>query len=201
MTLSTRILSAVGLLGLLLAGVLAANFVPAWQQASQAQMHQTLNGVAAELVKAAGALAVERGLTNGVLAAPASASPQVLAKIAASRAQATEALTKGGAAAPGGVDQRLAEAMARLDALRTQTTQGASTMPPPAAWFAGATAAIDAVVAQRRRIDVAASATPLATNLITLRDQLAEMSEFAGRLRGSVNGLISRGGHASGPEA
>ncbi len=66
--------------------------------------------------------------------------------------------------------------------------------------FAGATAAIDAIVARRRQIDAEASAQGATAALIAVRDQLGEMSEFAG-LRGSVNGLISRGGHASGPEA
>ena len=205
MSLSTRILSAIGLLGLILAAVLIADFVPAWQRANQAHRHHTLNVVSAGLVEAAGALAIERGLTNGILAAPASATPEIEAKIAASRVKASEALAKSLALLPGGPMPQLTESVVRLDALRSAVAQPGPTTgtaaPTPATWFAGATAAIDAIVAQRRRVDVAAGTEPVATQLIALRDRLAEMSEFAGRLRGSVNGLISRGGHASGPEA
>ena len=197
MSLSARILSAISLLGLLLAAVLTADFVPAWRQAGAAQQHQTLNTVSADLVEAAGALAVERGLTNGILAAPASATAEIEARISAARSRATEALNRALALLPGGADPRLTQALTALDALRSAVAP----RPTPAAWFAGATAAIDAVVAQRRRVDVVAGTEPLATRLIALRDQLAEISEFAGRLRGSVNGLIARGGHASGPEA
>jgi methyl-accepting chemotaxis protein len=205
MSLSTRILFAIGLLGLILAAVLIADFVPQWQRADQAQRHHTLNVVSAGLVESAGALATERGLTNGILAAPASATPEIEAKIVASRFKATEALAKSLALLPDGPTAQLTESLVRLDALRGAVAQSGSAIgaasPTPAAWFAGATAAIDAVVAQRRRIDVAAGTEPMATQLIALRDRLAEMSEFAGRLRGSVNGLISRGGHASGQEA
>jgi hypothetical protein len=54
MTLSTRILSIVCLLGILLAGVLATDLVPARQQADQARHHQTLNAASSALVDAAG---------------------------------------------------------------------------------------------------------------------------------------------------
>jgi methyl-accepting chemotaxis protein len=101
----------------------------------------------------------------------------------------------------GDADPRTTNALARLDKLRNDIAQGGTSTPKSADWFAAATAAIDAVVAQRRAVDAIAGTAPLATRLIALRDQLAEMSEFAGRLRGSVNGLISRGDHASGREA
>jgi methyl-accepting chemotaxis protein len=198
MTLTTRILSAVCLLGFLLAAVLAASLLPAWRQAHQAEQRHGLNIASAFLIEAAGALAVERGLTNGVLAAPNAANAATQSKITENRAKATIALEKGLALAPNGVDSHLTDAIRHLDELRRDADRLLGT---PASWFAGATAAIDAVVAQRRRIDMAASEATLATELIALRDKLAEMSEFAGRLRGSVNGMISRGGHASGPEA
>jgi methyl-accepting chemotaxis protein len=201
MTLSTRILSAIALLGLLLAAVVSASFVPAWRQAEQARAHQTLNAASADLVEAAGALAVERGLTVGVIAAGRTPNSEIEAGIAASRTKATDALAKGIALLPDGPGPALTEALTHLQALRDAIAQGGSGKPTPASWFTGATAAIDAVVARRRRVDIDTGAEPLATRLIALRDQLGEMSEFAGRLRGSVNGLISRGGHASGPEA
>jgi methyl-accepting chemotaxis protein len=198
MTLSTRILSIVCLLGILIAGVLATDLVPARQQADQARHHQTLNAASSALVDAAGALAVERGLTNGVLAAPTTATPSVEAKISESRGKATAALDAGLRLAPGGAESAVTEAFGKLDGLRRDAGQGTTA---PAAWFAGATATIDAIVAQRRRIDAEASAEGPTTALIAVRDRLGEMSEFAGRLRGSVNGLISRGGHATGREA
>ncbi len=201
MTLSARILSAVVLLGLLLAGVLGADFLPAWHQARQAQAHQSLNSASSALVEAAGAMAVERGLANGFLAAPASASAELQEKISNSRAKASESLARGLALAPGGASTQLTDTLARLDSLRRDISLGAGATTTPAVWFSSATAAIDAVVALRRRIDVDAGTEPVATQMIALRDHLAEMSEFAGRLRGYVNGLISRGGRGSAVEA
>jgi methyl-accepting chemotaxis protein len=198
MTLSTRILSAVCLLGLLLAGVLAAELVPAWRLMDQAQRHHTLNSASSALIQAAGALAVERGLTNGMLVAPGSSTPATVAKVIEYRAKANAALQAGLASAPGGAGAPVNEALGRLDGLRGDMQTRSVT---PAVWFAGATAAIDAVVARRRQIDAQVAGQGATAALIAVRDQLGEMSEFAGRLRGSVNGLISRGGHASGPEA
>jgi methyl-accepting chemotaxis protein len=198
MTLSTRILSVVCLLGILLAGVLATDLAPIWRQVGQAERHRMLNGASSALVEAAGALAVERGLTIGVLAAPGSSTPAIRAKISENRGKATAALATGLALAPGGTGQPLTDALNRLETLRRDAERGTAS---PVAWFAGTTAAIDAVVARRRRIDAEAGAQGATAALTVARDQLGEMSEFAGRLRGSVNGLISRGGHASGLEA
>jgi methyl-accepting chemotaxis protein len=182
----------------MLAGVLVANLIPAWQRAGQAQIRQNINVASSALIEVAGALAVERGLTNGVLAAPATSDAATRSKITDSRLKATDALQRAAASAPRGVTAQLTAALTALNSLRQDADRGSGT---PTVWFAGATAAIDAVVTERRRSDMAASAEASASGLIALRDRLAEMSEFAGRLRGTVNGLIKRGGHASGPEA
>ncbi len=199
MTLSTRILLVVCLLGLLLAVALTADVLPAWQQARQAQERQTLNAASSALVEAAGALAVERGLLNGVLAAPGSANATTQAAIATSRTTATDALARARALAPAGGGSQLADALSHLDGLRRQAVSPGNVTS--GAWFAVATAAIDAVVTARRHLDGLASSETPATTLIALRDRLAEMSEFAGLMRGYVNGLINRGDRPTGLEA
>ncbi len=205
MSLSVRIMSSIALLGLLLAGVLGWDLVPAWSQVQQTRLHQGQNAVSSALVEAAGALAVERGLLTGVLASPNGPSAEIQARIDTARAQSTAALATAALAtaalAKGPTSPRLTAALTRLESLRAQIAQGGAARPSASIWFAAATEAIDAAVEQRRRIDVDASAEPLPSRMIALRDQLADMSEYAGRLRGFVNGLISRGGHASGPDA
>jgi hypothetical protein len=185
-------------LGLLLAGVLMADLIPAWRLTDQVRRHHILNSASSALGEAAGALAVERGLTDGVLVAPAASTPAIQAKISEYRTKANAALVGGLVLAPGGTGAPVAEPPGRLDGLRRDAQTGLVT---PAAWFAGATAAIDAVVARRRQIEAQVTGQGAVAALITVRDQLGEMSEFAGRLRSSVDGLISRGGHVSGPEA
>ncbi len=216
MSLSTRILSVVVLLATMLTGLLVADLVPAWRGANQAAASLRLNSASHALVRAAGALAAERGLMSGILASRGSASGPVSAElraaIVARREEAGSALETARLALSGGrgggaglaLDKAVEERVGSLARLREAADKGlAGTGPgvPAPTWFAGATAAIDAVVARRRAHDSAAGTVALATRLIATRDRLAETSEFAGRLRGSVNQFISRGTPATGGDS
>ncbi len=196
MSIGPRLIGVIALFGLALAGRLGWDAAQAWRLSGTADAHQAMNATSARLNTVAGALAMERGLTNGALADPKSVSEETRTAIAARRASIDAAL---GSAMEGDPQaEALRPAYGRLVALRTQvddTLAGRPAVPlTPALWFAGATAAIDAVVALRRGIDSRTSVSDEIGLLTTLRDRLADASEFAGRERGSLNGMIAGGG-------
>jgi Nitrate and nitrite sensing len=84
---------------------------------------------------------------------------------------------------------------ARLDAMRSSIDQVLHrvgvTPPSQAAWFAAATAEIEALTKVRRLIEANRAADPAIAQLVVVRDGLAEMAEFAGRERGRVSGAIA----------
>nr|WP_294544687.1 methyl-accepting chemotaxis protein [uncultured Rhodopila sp.] len=202
MSLGLRIMLAIGTLAAIAAIVLGSEALDALGAATQAHERQRLNTVIAAL---AGALAVERGLTNGLLADPTRATPAGREDAAAARARAEAALSQVLPGITGPRAEAVASARSALDSLRAQADRalaGQGTPPsPPGAWFAAATAQIDAVVALRRASDSAANAESSMARLVALRDRLAEMSEFAGRQRGLVNGLMSAGAKATAEQA
>ena len=183
MSIGPRLIGVIALFGLALAGRLGWDAAQAWRLSGTADAHQAMNATSARLNTVAGALAMERGLTNGALADPKSVSEETRTAIAARRASIDAAL---GSAMEGDPQaEALRPAYGRLVALRTQvddTLAGRPAVPlTPALWFAGATAAIDAVVALRRGIDSRTSVSDEIGLLTTLRDRLADASEFAGR--------------------
>ncbi len=201
MSLGTRITAAVAVLGICLAALLGIDAVSAWRQVSEAQRQLRLNAVSAELIRAAGALAAERGLVNGMLADPAKAPADARAAVLQQREAADAALSSPLAAGLAEDTDQVTRARSALNDLRGKVDRAFAGTPdagPPAlAWFATATDAIDAVVALRRAVDAAGGQESPVVRLAALRDRLAEMSEFAGRQRGMVNGLISAGAKAS----
>jgi len=76
LSLGTRITATVAFLGICLGVLLGIDAVSAWRQVGKAQRQLQMNAISAELVRAAGAMAVERGLVNGLLADPAKARPK-----------------------------------------------------------------------------------------------------------------------------
>ncbi len=205
MSLGLRIMLAIGTLAAIAASVLGSEALDAVGTAAHARERQRLNVVSAALADAAGALAVERGLTSGMLADPSQALPSGRDAIAAARARAAAALGPALEDVPGPRVEAVVRTRSVLDGLRAQADRALAgeAMPPPApaAWFAAATAQIDAVVELRRATDSAANAEGATARLVALRDRLGEMSEFAGRERGLVHGLISAGARASAEQA
>ncbi len=205
MSLGVRIMLAMGVLAAIAAILLGSEAVDALGVAAQARERQRLNTVSAALADAAGALAVERGLTNGLLADPSRASPAGRAEAMAARGRAEAALDTALQDVSGTDAEAVARTRTALAGLRLQadrTLAGEAAAPPaPAAWFAAATAQIDAVVSLRRAMDTAANAEGPIARLVALRDRLGEMSEFAGRERGLVNGLISAAAGATAEQA
>ena len=74
MSVATRILAPLGLLGLLLGALLGESTWQAWTASRDAAVGEALSRHTAALTVAAGLLAAERGETNGLLAAAAPTS-------------------------------------------------------------------------------------------------------------------------------
>jgi methyl-accepting chemotaxis protein len=146
------------------------------------------NTVSAALIEATGALAVERGSTNALLAARTRADAALdratanLASLTALSAEAQEAA------------RTLASERAKLATLRQAVDAGTS-RPAQPAWFAGSSEVINAAASLRRRIEGGALDTgaALLPAMITARDALWESMEYAGRQRGMVAGIIGAG--------
>ena len=159
------------------------------------------NSVSAALIEATSALAVERGSTNALLAAPDAAA--LRSQALAARARADAALDRatanlGGLVALSAEAQEaartLASERAKLAVLR-QAVDAGSNRPAQPAWFAGSSEVINAAASLRRRIEGGALDTgeALLPAMITTRDALWESMEYSGRQRGMVAGIIGAG--------
>lgn len=91
MSLGLRVLAAIVLLGAVLAVKLSLDAGASWRAAQDAGTMRVLNAHSTPLLEAAGALAVERGLTNGLLATAAGTDAAVRTEIAGQRAKAEAA--------------------------------------------------------------------------------------------------------------
>jgi HAMP domain-containing protein len=203
MSLGLRIVSAIVLLAAALGVKLSLDSVAAWREARNAETMLASNAHSTSLLAAAGALAAERGLVNGALASGTADATTRDAFLA----QRTKALAFRNA----GLDQIAAlplpqqtaaevlaaerATVAQLDAMRSvidKALRGQGGTPPSqAAWFAAATAEIEALTRVRRLIEAISTDDPAIAQLVVVRDGLAEMAEFAGRERGRINGAIA----------
>jgi methyl-accepting chemotaxis protein len=209
MTLQLRLLAVVALLGAMLAVVLGHGGIAAWERGEAAATARVVNARSDHLLAAAAAMALERGTTNGLLANPAAATPAQWQESLARREEGLARLAEGldglaagsdplalrpaVAAALGALDtgrEQVALLRAGVDRLRAGDAAGA---PAPSAWFAATSAAIDAVTRLRRALEGATNETTTIATVAAIRDALAEMSEFAGRERGAMNGAIASG--------
>ncbi len=213
MSLGTRLLVIVSCLGLCLAGMLGQRGWQARQQLQENGAALQRHAISADLLSATASLALERGDTNGLLANPAAATAAGWERARDRRQQAEMALQRalpalrGYAAAASGLAaplERLEQASGRLAALReaidAPVEARGSAPPSPAAWFAAASARIDAITDLRRSLELVAEDAAHSRSLVQLRDALAEVAEFAGRERGALNGMIASGRPPSGTQ-
>ena len=214
MSLGLRVMAAIVLLGAVLGVKLALDAAASWRAERHDETMLVLNAHSTPLLDAAGALAAERGLTNGMLANAAATDAAVRSEIGglrgkadASRARALGGLATLPALSGAAIAQAIADeaaAAARLGALRADIDQAwnASVAVPPsqATWFAAATTEIDALTRLRRLIEAASAQDPALSQLVMVRDALAEMSEFGGRERGRINGAIAGNARLSAAE-
>ncbi len=198
MSISTRILLVVAALGAALSTLLGLYAASAWTDRASSAEQQQFSHMSLQLINASAALAVERGLVNGQLAAPAAIPADMKARILAARGMQTASLQAAGLSLADRTS--ITAGLGVLDQIRTQFDEAASgrgLAPSSTVWFASATAGIDALVALRRQIDTRGSTRTQSQILVALRDRLAELAEFAGRERGMLNGLIASGAKAT----
>ncbi len=202
MSLSIRLGAPLVALGLATATLLSLGAWSAFDRREAAQTREAVGRETARLVQAVGTLALERGETNGLLAAAAPATDTGWSRVQSLREEA-EAMIAGalrGVAAASGGNAAIAQALSRhseataaLDALRARLRGAAEQRPAPALWFATSSACIDTLVALRRAIEAIDQAGNEADLLREVRDALSELGEYLGRERGMLNGAIAAG--------
>ena len=205
MSLRIKILAPIIILGLALTALFVDRALHAHADLTSARAQRDAGLIGAALSEAAVALAVERGTMNGILANPATATPErrgdaaragaageASVETALARLAQTPALAQG-QGVPAAV-AALVEARAAVVALRTAAAPGGATPPAPAAWFAATTTQIDRVLGLQRALDAAATGSAnIEERLAGLRQQLGETAEQGGRERGLVNGIVAAG--------
>ncbi|MCX7373177.1 MAG: hypothetical protein NTW56_12220, partial [Alphaproteobacteria bacterium] len=202
MSLLVRIGAPLLALGFATATLLSLGAWSAFDRRETAQTREAVGRETARLVQAAGTLALERGETNGLLAAAAPTSDGGWSRVQSLREEA-EAMIAGalrGVAAASGGNAAIAQALSRhseataaLDALRGRLRGTVEQRPTPAVWFATSSARIDTLVALRRAIEAIEQAGNEADLLQEVRDALSELGEYLGRERGMLNGAIAGG--------
>ena len=198
-------------LSLFIAGMIAlaaVNLVSAWTAMGSAQAMRNNNEVGDIFLSAAGAIAAERGVTNAALASPQPVDSRVGGQIARLREEADTALRAALERVRAGADFTGKEALLErvrkdFDALaslrgdvdRQLALAGSQREAGPSArWVPTATA----LVVSSQELRVAAQVIPstaLARTqiLLDLKQAMWVMSEYAGRERATVGGLIGRG--------
>lgn len=194
MKIGTRIMIGLALLGLALTGQLLVDARAAWRMVEQAQAQQLRSGISADLMAGSARLAVERGMVTGLLANSGAISDTQRSGVAALRVAGNTAWDAAAAQLPAADGAVLADARARLQVLRAEADRAvAGQGPAPATWFAGATSAIDAVVALRRAIDARGNTESGAARLIAAgRTPSGSQLMALGNLAGHVDGAWAR---------
>lgn len=204
MSLRTRIFAVLGLVGSLLLVLSGYHAAEAKRQAEAMHRAAEANAVTDALMDASTALAAERGMTNGWLASGRTPSPEQLGALAALRRDGDRHLAGALARLDAPADGALGRAAERVRAAhrdfgsllreRADRVFGGSADPQlAAAWFPGATALImlerDLFNAVRAGLT---GALPLAViEGLDAQRALWEATEYAGRERGSLIGLIA----------
>ncbi|HYG91046.1 MAG TPA: methyl-accepting chemotaxis protein [Azospirillum sp.] len=206
MTIRAKLLVLVAILGAMLVGVAGSRALNALDDLRAAERVRTINGLSDQFLTAAGAWAVERGITNTVLADLKAATPAQRDTIAAKRREADAALADalGRARAMDGtpaLDKALHEvdaALRAVEGLRQQVdealSKGQAAPELQREWFPRVSALILTSQTLRGAVEDAGPATAgLVLRAFDLKNALWEMSEFAGRERGMVGGAIAGG--------
>ncbi|HZF75834.1 MAG TPA: methyl-accepting chemotaxis protein, partial [Acetobacteraceae bacterium] len=195
-------------------GLAATRSYEAWTHAAEARRVADLVGTGDALLRAAAAWAVERGTANGLLGNPSAATAAQREALAEARRAGDAAFLEGvsGARALGGtqvgaVAERAAALLARAQEMRAGVDRALmSGEPAPAAlrsaWFPGMGELIlatghDLALAAEEAVQ---SAEGRVQHGLALRLALWEASEFGGRERGSVNGILAAGRAMSGTD-
>jgi len=206
MTIRNSLIGLVCLLSVALVWLAGREGVSALQGFDQADRMAFSTRTSDLLLTSAGAWALERGLTNTALSGADPVAPDMLARIRAERDIADKALSEALARLVQGDDfagrQQLVEAMkANMATVTTLRGEAEDAMSKPLAarsaqvaarWVPAMTEAI--VASQRLREGAKFIADTTATRIAmleTVRGEMWTMSEFAGRERALIGGLLA----------
>ena len=209
MLIKTKILALVAALATALLAVTSWDAWLSYEHLREEERARDINVAATHLVEAAGAWAVERGTTAGILGKGGSASVEQRNTIAVKRTQADNAMAKAVAelkaadaldhAAKYAANMEKAHAevvrlRARVDAVIANGRMGADRALAKD-WFPAITSLI--VESAHLREDVEITMTEYmpadAVHAVTMRDHAWRWAEYAGRERGKVAGIVSSG--------
>lgn len=205
MTIRTQLLSLAGLLSLLLIILCGSNAWDAYGRLNDIRATAAINRFSDDMLVAAGAWAVERGTTNAVLGAPA-AFTDAQAKTVADQRRAADAASaraldhartlndpklKASIAAAEEALTRLGALRRRVDAVFAARALGADAALR-AEWFPGISAVIERTQALRQSLEADLPPThPIIADGFTLKQGAFLASEYAGRERGFLAGVIA----------
>jgi len=207
MSIKTILFAVLGSLGLLLLAALILILSASGSALREATLAKHSNEITDLILSSSGAWAQERGLTNLELNAPQPAPPAAVARIRALRKTADEAYARAMARLPGsgllldpGQAQTFDAAFSRLKALRAQADRelalpaGQRDQALKSAWFPS----ISAVIEQSQLSAVHIASQTLNTTTAAAKDAVTRhnlwlMSEYAGRERGLMAGIIASG--------
>lgn len=207
MTIKTILFAVLGSLGLLLLSALAIILATSSLRLHEAQMAKQSNQVTDLMLSASGVWAQERGLTNLALNASEPATPELVAHIKRLRAQADDDYERAQALLPKSrlkpdPDRRRAfdTTYARLTRLRAQADQQLQ-LPDEKRdvvlkkeWFPSISAVIEqSQLSAMYYTSQALSASSVVAKDAIVRHNLWLMSEYAGRERGLMAGIIASG--------
>jgi PAS domain S-box-containing protein len=207
MSIKTILFAVLGSLGLLLLVALTLILSASDAALREATLAKRSNEITDLILSSSGAWAQERGLTNLELNAPLPAPPDALARIHALRKTADDDYARAVARLPGsglrldpGQARTFDAAFSRLKALRAAADRQLA-LPGPqrdqtlkSAWFP----AISAVIEQSQLSAVHIASQTLNTTTAAAKDAVMRhnlwlMSEYAGRERGLMAGIIASG--------
>ena len=207
MTIKTILFAVLGSLGLLLLVALTLILSASGGALREATLAKHSNEITDLILSSSGAWAQERGLTNLELNAPLAAPPDATARIRALREKADGDYARAMALLPGSelrLDPRQLHdfdaAFSRLKELRAQADRELALPGPRRAtalksdWFP----AISAVIEQSQLSAVHITSQTLNTTTAAAKDAVMRhnlwlMSEYAGRERGAMAGIIASG--------
>ncbi|MEW9612420.1 methyl-accepting chemotaxis protein [Shinella sp. S4-D37] len=210
LSIRTLLLSIVAafVVGLLYAA--STNLLSAWDTMRSARIMQHNAEMGDRLLSSAASLAIERGLTNTALSAEAATDPATITRIAELRRSGDGALEAALERLVGGADFAGRDALIRsvrqnLDALVALRRDIDRQLPLSAdARNAGVVAqwvpAITALIMSSQDLRIAAQEVPVTALartqiMLDLRQAMWVVSEYAGRERALVGGMIARNAH------
>jgi methyl-accepting chemotaxis protein len=208
MTIRARIFAVLGVMGFLLIMVAGADAVRVYQEYSDDKAAIEINEASDLLLRAAGSWAVERGTTAGILGNPANATAQQKETLVAKRAEADQAFADALAKLRDHGSQLIEDDiksvqsdLQSLVALRGDVDQAiaAGSDQPQAELqrkaFAASTKLImgSAKLRQHEEGLIGANVPPNVALAFAIRHNLWVATEYAGRERGLVAGIIGRG--------